>query len=429
MKDLSTKNKFRYKLEPGGYKAAMLKWAKKEQELHETGIPDSLEGCMVRTRNWIWGRSRTYDSRWLITSSSEVTSVVEKAKTLTTKEKTGDFKSQWERDQLSAALKNEEHCGRTRTISSIASWKDGFVDLSHMYKKLKTHEIAHNVEETFEQQFFNFMRKNPQYVVQVPILKINLNLSPSVQPFASSSAGSAPNRDKDNYLVDDIKDPPPCTLMYVKGRTSRAIKVAEATVMPSSILHGWNVPAECAVVEVTTMRGDREFEDLDYPDEDEGIEKLVDAKETFILWPRKDIIVKTHSSSIVSPQNTEVGGTPTSNMLKPAQFSHTSVTLPTQNHQDPELQEGTARRSPSPVKESQGPELQDNREHRPPSPPAWDQELQGNKERRPPSPPARDQELQGNKERRSPSPLAQDQEIQGNKEHRLPSPPTQDQEL
>jgi hypothetical protein len=71
--------------------------------------------------------------------------------------------------------------------------------------------------------------------------------------------------------------------MYVKGRTSRAIKVAEATVMPSSILHGWNVPAECAVVEVTTMRGDREFEDLDYPDEDEGIEKLVDAKETFIL--------------------------------------------------------------------------------------------------------------------------------------------------
>jgi hypothetical protein len=63
MKELNTKNKFRYKLEPGGYKAAMLKWAKKEQELHETGIPDSLEGCMVHARNWIWGRSRTYDSR------------------------------------------------------------------------------------------------------------------------------------------------------------------------------------------------------------------------------------------------------------------------------------------------------------------------------------------------------------------------------
>jgi hypothetical protein len=46
----------------------------------------------------------------------------------------------------------------------------------------------------------------------------------------------------------------------------------------------------------------------------EGIEKLVDAKRTFILWPFKDIIVKTHSSLIVSPQSIEAGGTPTSNM-------------------------------------------------------------------------------------------------------------------
>jgi hypothetical protein len=83
--------------------------------------------------------------------------------------------------------------------------------------------------------------------------------------------------------VDDIKDPTPCTLMYVKGRISRTIEVVEATVMPSRILHGRPVPTECAVVEVTTNREGREFEDLDYPDKDEGIEKLVDAKGTFIL--------------------------------------------------------------------------------------------------------------------------------------------------
>jgi hypothetical protein len=49
------------------------------------------------------------------------------------------------------------------------------------------------------------------------------------------------------------------------------------------------------------FREDCELEDLDYPDKDEGIEKLVDSKGTFILWPHKDIIVKTHSSSIVLP--------------------------------------------------------------------------------------------------------------------------------
>jgi hypothetical protein len=77
--------------------------------------------------------------------------VVEKVKTLTAKEKTAEFKSQWKRDQLSATLENDEHCGRTRAISSIASWKEGFADGSHMYKKHKTHGIAHNVEETFVQ--------------------------------------------------------------------------------------------------------------------------------------------------------------------------------------------------------------------------------------------------------------------------------------
>jgi hypothetical protein len=146
--------------------------------------------------------------------------------------------------------------------------------------------------------------------------------------------------------------------MYVKCWTPRTIKVAEATVMPTRIIHGWPVPVECAVVEVTTIREGCEFEDLDYPDEDEGIEKLVDAKGAFILGPRKDIIVKSHSSPIVLPRSTEAGGTPTSNMLKPAQVSRPSVTPPlSRNSLDPELQESTQRRLTSPVKESEGPKL------------------------------------------------------------------------
>jgi hypothetical protein len=51
MKELNARNKFRHKLGPGGYKAAMSKWAKKEQELCDVGIPDPLEGCTVCTRN------------------------------------------------------------------------------------------------------------------------------------------------------------------------------------------------------------------------------------------------------------------------------------------------------------------------------------------------------------------------------------------
>jgi hypothetical protein len=83
--------------------------------------------------------------------------------------------------------------------------------------------------------------------------------------------------------MDDIKDPTPCTLMHVKCRTSRTIEAPEATLMPSRIFHGRPIPTECAVVEVTTIREGRELEDLYYPNEHEGIEKLVDANGTFIL--------------------------------------------------------------------------------------------------------------------------------------------------
>jgi hypothetical protein len=38
MKELNTKNKFWHKLGPEGYKAAMPKWTKKEQELRDAGI-------------------------------------------------------------------------------------------------------------------------------------------------------------------------------------------------------------------------------------------------------------------------------------------------------------------------------------------------------------------------------------------------------
>jgi hypothetical protein len=143
---------------------------------------------------------------------------------------------------------------------------------------------------------------------------------------APSSAGSAPDNQK--YPVDDFNEPTPFTLLYVKGRTLRTIEVADAIVMATRRMHGRTIPSECAVVEVTTIKEGHEFEDLDYPDEEEGIEKLKYAKRNFILWPRKYIIMKTCSSLIVSPHSREDEGTPTSqNTIR----STTAFTPPYEN--------------------------------------------------------------------------------------------------
>jgi hypothetical protein len=156
------------------------------------------------------------------------------------------------------------------------------------------------------------MRKHPDIIIsQVYVPQINLDIGIALPPPpALSSASSAPDHQK--YPVDDINEPTPCTLVYVEGRTLRTIKVANTIVMATHIMHGRHVPAECPVVEVTTIREGHEFEDLNYPDEEERIEKLKDAKWNFILWPHKDIILKIRFTPIVSPQSKEDESTLTS---------------------------------------------------------------------------------------------------------------------
>jgi hypothetical protein len=82
--------------------------------------------------------------------------------------------------------------------------------------------------------------------------------------------------------------------------------------MAIHIMHGRPIPSKCVAVKVTTIKDDQEFVDLDYPDEEDGIQKLKDGKGKFILWPRKDIILKTCSSPVVLPQNREDESTPSS---------------------------------------------------------------------------------------------------------------------
>jgi hypothetical protein len=198
-----------------------------------------------------------------------------------------------------------------------------------MYKKHGRHDIdaeSANNEEQFATQFFNFMRKYPDIIIsQVSVPQINLDIStalPRVVP-ALSNADSAPDHQK--YHVDDINEPTHCILLYVKGGTLRTIKIVDAIVMATR-----PVPLECAVVKVTTIIEGREFEDLDYSNKVEGTQKLKDTKGNFILWSRKDIILKTCSSPIVSPQSREDEGTPTSQntICSIARLTHPSQNFP-----------------------------------------------------------------------------------------------------
>jgi hypothetical protein len=92
MKELIQKYKFKHRLGPGGYKVAIPLWTKKEQELHEAGIQDPLEGCKLHMKNLIQDRSHIDDNGQLVTSNSDITRVIENAKDLITKVEVSKFK-------------------------------------------------------------------------------------------------------------------------------------------------------------------------------------------------------------------------------------------------------------------------------------------------------------------------------------------------
>jgi hypothetical protein len=132
-----------------------------------------------------------------------------------------------------------------------------------MYKKRGRHDIeaeSANNEGQFASQFFNFFRKHPELVIsQVSVPQINLEVGTATPQVVRAPSSVGSTTDNQKYPVDDINEFTPCTLLYVKGRTLRTIKVADAIVMATHIMHGRPIPSECAVVEVTMIRECHEF--------------------------------------------------------------------------------------------------------------------------------------------------------------------------
>jgi hypothetical protein len=82
------------------------------------------------------------------------------------------------------------------------------------------------------------MRKQPDIVIsQVSVPQTNLDISTE---FTLSSADSRPGHQK--YLLDDINETTPCTLLYIKGRTLWTTEVVDAIMMATRIMHGWLIP-------------------------------------------------------------------------------------------------------------------------------------------------------------------------------------------
>jgi len=127
--------KYHHTMGTGGYKVAKPKWDKIESDLLTKGIyPEPLEWA-ERAKNWFYGHSGTLDPETgkCIYTKEHIAVPLESLKTAMKDVQEGKFDPERENDEMTRALGNDEHPGRTRGKGPIP-WKIGFPNDSDSYR-------------------------------------------------------------------------------------------------------------------------------------------------------------------------------------------------------------------------------------------------------------------------------------------------------
>jgi hypothetical protein len=111
----ATKKKYHHTLGPGGYKTAEPKWDNQEATLREKGIQPETEQWPRRSRNWALGHGAVYDERTgkLVQKKKKIAEPLKELVKTIAKVQKGTLLPDRENDELTKALKNKEHKGRT----------------------------------------------------------------------------------------------------------------------------------------------------------------------------------------------------------------------------------------------------------------------------------------------------------------------------
>ena len=89
----------------------------------------------VCSRNWIYARSIESSGGNLKFDKTKTQEAVSRILKYAKDKEKGSFNPSRERDELSLGLGNKEHTGRIRGLGKRMTWKQGFKEDRHMYKK------------------------------------------------------------------------------------------------------------------------------------------------------------------------------------------------------------------------------------------------------------------------------------------------------
>ena len=142
----AAKKKHHHRTGSGGYLVARPKWAKAENDLLQKGIEPETMHWPDRCRTWFFGAGGTLDpvSGWCIWTDKQLETPLRKMRQYIKAAHAGTFIPDRENDELTMALGNPEHPGRTRGTPGSLPWRAGFPDAGGY----KCHDRRKKMEQT-----------------------------------------------------------------------------------------------------------------------------------------------------------------------------------------------------------------------------------------------------------------------------------------
>jgi hypothetical protein len=312
-KQNAAKKEYHHVTGSGGYKVARPTWDKAENDLLDKGIHPETLNWPERARTWFFGHGGTLhpETGKCVYTKAQLATPVKNIQDAIQAVQEGKFHPDREKDELSRALGNPEHPGRTRGTSGSVPWKVGFPDSRDTYrsrgrKKKEDADRLQKVEERLALQEKQIEALNSQRATgpssqrhEDPSFDTSHGATPPSQrksSVASTELVRPPIDDitaPDRYPVDDITEREHCDLHAKCMNITLKVAVGYALPrVPDGTYHCSPIPDGYAVVGVDEVTNGFEQLELEYPT-GEGETHLGDAIRTTILW-RKEHIVLPH---------------------------------------------------------------------------------------------------------------------------------------
>jgi hypothetical protein len=277
----------------GGYLKARPLWDKAENDLLDKGIQPQTLRWPDRSRTWFFGVGGTLDPETgdCIWTNEQLRTPVTKLKKYIAMAQEGTFVPDRDNDELTMALGNPEHPGRTRGTPGSVPWKVGFPNAGG-YKR-------HDRKKKQEQTELQALQARVRVLEEREALR-------STRPAEASPESTPPSQRRSSvastellqqpvftapasHAVDAITESQDCHLMAQWG--SMKVKAAVGSVRPpepDATYHCRPIPEGYARVMVDEIMDGFEDLPLDHPT-GEGEKHLGSALKTPCLW-RKDLI-------------------------------------------------------------------------------------------------------------------------------------------